>query len=341
MDSLQSPKIWELATALGLSVSASPSDTIVRHCEERAAEMLRDFPDCANPTELLDIMAAVLGTMFEEVRSDDELVDLQQKYCKVKEFGFASLHKDLEGDAYGVTYRRMAASPGERPFVSVIDCRGNKALRAYFTKWHELGHLLILTDPQKVSFRRTHSAGSHKDPEESLVDLIAGHLGFHPRFLLPEIQQVVSFEEIDRIRTKLFPAASVQASANAFTKNHPARCLLIEAKLAHKKEEQTELMQGSFGFFAPPVPKLRVQGTIASGPARTHKLYIPRHFRVPDASVVHRVFSTGEDYGIADECLSIWETSDGKRLQAIPIRVEVRKHFDSVLALISAREDLP
>lgn len=338
MEPLLSPRVWEIASALKLSVSGSPSDAVLRYCERRAEEMLVDFPDCANPTELLEIMAAILGTTFEEVHTDEELLAIQQKYYKLREFGVASLDKDLEGQAYGVTYRRMAAATGQRAFVSVIDCRSNKALKAYFTKWHELGHLLILTDPQRASFRRTHVAPTLKDPEESLVDLIAGQLGFHPRFLLPEIGPTPSFEEVERIRIKLFPEASFQASANAITKNHSARCLLIEAKPDYKKREQLELMQGSLGFFPPPTPKLRVQSSIGSESARTQKFHIPKSFRVPASSIIHQVFDTAADYGRADECLSLWE-SGGKHLNAMSIRVEVRRHFDSVLALIVPLDD--
>jgi hypothetical protein len=339
MDPLQSPKIWRIASALRLSVNGLPADAILRFCDDRAEKILTDFPDCATPTELLDIMAAMLGTTFEEVHSDEELLELQQRYCRAGEFGFATLHKDLDDEAFGVTYRRMAAMPGERAFVSVIDCRGHKALRKYFTKWHELSHLLILTDPQRSGFRRTHGPGTRKDPEEFLVDTIAGHIGFHSRFLLPEIRSVISFGEVDRIRAKLFPEASFQASANAFAKNHGAPCLLIEAKMAFKKDEQQELLQGSFGFFDPPSPKLRVTSVVANGPARERGLYIPKNFRVPQTSIINEAFVGGRDHCSDQECLSLWESSDGKRLNRMPIRIEVRKHFESVLALISAAEE--
>lgn len=335
MDPLQSPQIWEIALALGLAGNGSPADAVLRYCDGRAQSILADFPECASPAELLVIMAAMLGTSFEEVHSDEGLLELQERYCKAGEFGFASLQKDLDGEAYGVTYRRLAIVPGERAFVSVIDHRGNKALRSYFTKWHELGHLLILTDQQRQSLRRTHSPGTRKDPEEALVDTIAGQMGFHSRFLLPEIRSVVSFAEVDRIRAKLFPEASFQASANAFAKNHIAPCLLIEAKLALKKDEQTELLQGSFGFFEPPTPRLRVQSAVASTAAKKQGLYIPKNFRVPEASIVHEVFTDGRGHGVALECLSLWESSDGKFLKPTPIRVEVCKHFESVMALIS------
>ena len=335
MEPLRHPRIWEIAAALRLPSGDSPADAVLSYCDVRIEKVLEDFTDCANPAELLEIMAATLGTLFEEIHSDKELLALQARYCKAGELGFATLHRDLDGDAFGVTYRRMAAAPGERAFVSVIDCRGNKALRAYFTKWHELGHLFVLTDQQRLSFRRTHSPGTRKDPEESLVDAIAGHVGFHPRFLQPEIQRIVSFGEVERIRAKLFPEASFQASANAYAKNHTEPCLLIEAKLALKKGEEAELLQGSFAFLECPDPKLRILSAVPSDVAKQRGLYIPRNFRVPEASIIHKVFIDRRDSDSARECLSLWEASGGKRLKAMTVRVEVRQHFESVLALLS------
>ena len=335
MDRLHSQKIWDIANALRLLPNGSPTDAILAYCVERAEAMLADFPDCATPSDLLEIMAATLGTSFEVVSSDDELLALQKRYVQSGEYGFVNLAKDLHGDVYGVTYRKMAARTGERPFVSVIDCRGDKALRAYFTKWHEIGHLLILTDQQRTTYKRTHARGTSKDPEETLVDVIAGHMGFLPQFLVPEIGSDVTFAEVDRIKGKLCPEASLLASAIAYAKHHHQPCVLIEAKLALKKDEESDLLQGSFGFYEPPTPKLRVQVVVPSEYSKEHGLYIPKNYRVPEASIIHRVHDGLQECGVASECLSLWETSDGKRLATLPVQVEARKSFDAVLALIS------
>lgn len=335
MDRLHSQKIWEIASALRLSSNGSPADAILKFCEQRADAMLADFPDCATPSDLLDIMAATLGTTFEAVRSDEEMTEIQRRYIQSGEFGFVSLDNELHGDVYGVTYRRMTAQTGERVFVSVIDCRGDKGLRSYFTKWHEIGHLLILTDQQRSIYKRTHAHASSKDPEETLVDLIAGHMGFFPQFLLPEIGTEVTFADVDRIRGKLCPEASLLSSAIAYAKHHGQPCLLIDAKLALKKNEEACLSQGSFGFYDPPVPKLRVQSVVPSDNARQHGLYIPKNYRVPESCIIHAVHSGQQDYAAAVECLSLWESSDGKYLGPKAIQIEARKCFDSVLALIS------
>jgi hypothetical protein len=337
MDRLHSQRIWEIASALRLPSNGSPADAILKFCEQRATAMLADFPDCATPSALLDIVAAILGTTFEVIRSDEEMVALQRRYVQSGEFGFASLDKELHGNVYGVTYRRMTARTGERVFVSAIDCRGDKGLRSYFTKWHEIGHLLILTDQQRSTYKRTHVRASSKDPEETLVDLIAGHMGFFPRFLLPESGTAVTFAEVDRIKGKLCPEASFFSTAIAYAKHHGQPCLLIEAKMALKKKEEANLIQGSFGFYDPPVPKLRVQSVVPSNNARQNGLYIPKNYRVPESSVIHLAHNGQQDHAAAGECLSLWESSDGKCLGPMPIQIEVRQSFDSVLALISLR----
>lgn len=74
MDRLHSQKIWDIASALRLTSNGSPADAILAFCEARAAAMLTDFPDCVTPSEMLNLMEATLGTTFEVVRSDDELV---------------------------------------------------------------------------------------------------------------------------------------------------------------------------------------------------------------------------------------------------------------------------
>jgi hypothetical protein len=70
--------------------------------------------------------------------------------------------------------------------------------------------------------------------------------------------------------------------------------------------------------------------------AKQRGLYIPKNFRVPEASIIHAVFVDKRDSASARECLSLWEASGGKRLKAMTVRVEVRQHFESVLALLSA-----
>jgi hypothetical protein len=120
---------------------------------------------------------------------------------------FAGLDKELSEDVFAITYRRNNRETWEPEFVSVIDARGAKALRAYFTKWHELAHLLTLTDQLRLSFRRTHIAKDFNSPEEALMELIAGHFGFYGPMIKPHISGAISFDAIETLRQKALPGS--------------------------------------------------------------------------------------------------------------------------------------
>src|SRR6185437_10914935 len=160
-------KIHSLAADLGIKPSSDPVRDVVRYCEKRVRGFLKDFPDCATLAQLLELCASKLGTRFEEIQSDEQLEEVRGRYLRQNERAFATLTDELGSNVFGVTFKRLSRKPWELPYVSVIDCRGDKNYRSYYTKWHELGHLLILTDQMRLSFRRTHFGLDEKDPEES------------------------------------------------------------------------------------------------------------------------------------------------------------------------------
>jgi len=131
-----------------------------------------------------------------------------------------------------VTLRLQAARPWELPFVSVIDARGDRRKRSYFTKWHEVAHLLLLTNDRRMSFHRTHMSGTEQDPEEALVDLVAGRCGFHRGVVVPHVRGEISFSEIERLRLRLCPESSIQAARLGFAGVWPSPSVLLECKLA-------------------------------------------------------------------------------------------------------------
>src|SRR5919106_2595186 len=178
-----SVSIWKLARDLGIAGSDDPIAAVINFCERRVKKVLETFPDCHTLTDLLDCVAAKLGTIFETVTTDQDLEQIQKKYVLKGEKIFAGLDKELSEDVFAITYRRNNREPWELEFVSVIDARGSKASRAYFSKWHELAHLLTLTDQLRLSFRRTHVAKNSNSPEEALMEVIAGHFGFYGRIV--------------------------------------------------------------------------------------------------------------------------------------------------------------
>ena len=331
----RSYKIHGLAGDLGIKPSGDPVREIVRYCEKRVRRFLRDFPECATLSELLNISASKLGTKFEEIQSDADLDEVRGRYLRQGEKAFAALHDELSANVFGVTFRRLNSKPWELPYVSVIDCREDKKFRSYYTKWHELGHLLILTDQMRLAFRRTHFGLDDKDPEEMLVDMIAGSFGFLPDLIRPMAKGKPSFEEIETIRMHLCAEASQQSSLIGIVKAWPTPCILIQAQMGLKRGERRELSQGDLGFHDGPKEMLRAVQVTSNDAARAANLVIFPNMRIPDCSVIRKVFEGKIAEGEATEDLSWWESSDGGCLPSAKVLVQARSGWDGVRAILS------
>jgi hypothetical protein len=279
--------VWKLARDLGLGSTNDPVAAVIKFCERRVTNILENFPDCNTLTELLDWVAAKLGTLFEIVMSDGDLRQIQKKYVLRDEKIFATLDQELSEDVFAITYRRNHRQLWEPEFVSVIDARGAKASRAYFTKWHELAHLLTLTDQLRLSFRRTHVAKHFNSPEEALMEVIAGHFGFYGPILKPHISGSISFEAIEALRRELCPEASQQAALIGIVKAWPQPCLLLNARLATKKGDA---FQGKLFGSDDSIASLRAVHVTINEAARQDGPAIYENMRVPETSVIYRAF---------------------------------------------------
>jgi hypothetical protein len=124
-------KIHALANDLGIKTTGDPICEIVRFCEKRVKRFLRDFPDCLTLSQLLDISASKSGTKFKEIHSDDQLDEVCTRYLHEGERAFARLHEELSSNVLGVTFNRLSRKAWELPYVSLIDCRGDKQFRSY------------------------------------------------------------------------------------------------------------------------------------------------------------------------------------------------------------------
>lgn len=327
------PQIWTLAADLGLGTSASPSGSILAHVKKRIKQIAKKF-SCANLNSLLEATAGEVGTVFEEVRSDDDLRRIRQKYVGKGEKAFANLENDLHRpDDLAITIRRLHREGWESEFVSIIDCRGDKIYRSYFSRWHELAHLLTLTPQMRLVFRRTHAGPAVQDPEELLMDVIASTVGFFRDFLPGKIGDI-SFERIRQIQEEFCPEASKQAALINIVKVLPQPCILIEARLGFRKAEGATAAQLPVGIHAQTTcPELRAVRVTVNDAAREAGIRFHRNWRVPSSSVISKVFLEG-GYAENTEDLSWWTTSSGGSLPPCRVAVKAKKNWDSVQALL-------
>lgn len=324
-------QIHTLASDLGLQSSANPCQRIVQFVETRVKKIAKTF-GCKTLNDLLIAVANDVGTVFREIRSDADLQMIRDEYVLKGELIFANLYNDLFlPDDYAITIKVHPKQPWEPRFVSVIDCRGEKRFRTYFTKWHELAHLLTLTPQMRLVFRRSHSRENSNDPEERLMDVIASSAGFLPTFMPDGVIGEISFESIMEIKKEFCPDASAQAALIGIVKAFPSPCILVQAELALKKEEA--LVGTQFGCHSRPRPSLRAVHATVNTAAREVGLQFFNKWRVPTTSVIADVFNNG-GYAEADEDLDWWSASSGKRLDSQPVRVKAKKARDSVQALL-------
>lgn len=322
----RNPTIYTLAIDLNLKVMTDPVTAIKEHCHRQIKKFLKDFPHCATLNDLLAISAQRLGTVFHEIHCEADLAQLTNDYAARNEPIAALFAGELTDEVYGITFKLSHPRKFDLPYISLIDCRGSKKRKYYFTKWHELGHLLILTDQRRLSFKRTHALHEFKSPEEAMVDVIAGEFAYYSPMVLPYTKGALTFGAIDSAREALCPEGSYQSALIGLARVWPTPCVLIEAQWAGKK---TAVPGEYFSSFA-----LRAVGALVNDAARMRGIQLHKNFRVPERSVIHKVFSEGLPGGEAIEDLSWWESSDGTSLDELRITVSAKRVGDTVYALL-------
>lgn len=331
-----SPVIWRLAKDLGIKKASNPVEDILKFCEKKIKKILKEFSDCNTLHELLKAVAAKLNTEFCEIYNDADLESIKSRFISKGEKIFSNLEAELTNEVLGITFKLINRDPWEREFVSVIDCRGDKGFRAYFTKWHELAHLLVLTDQQRLKFMRTNLESAKVDPEEAMVDIIAGRFGFYPPFIQKNAHDCdLTFDRIDAMRAELCPESSIQAALIGFVQAWPKPCILAFCELALKESEKALAAQRRFNFLVGPTPLLRATKITLNKAAQETSFMIHRNMRVPKVSVIHNLHDGYENFAEAKENLFLWESSDGRRLNDVPIMVRAKRYSHGIFALIN------
>ena|SRR5256885_4789247 len=328
-------QIWTLAKDLDLNPKEDPIAAIVQYCVQCLRAFLAEFP-CKTLSELLKVAEAKLDTKFIDIHSDEDLHRVRDEFVRKGEEQFKLLEKYLGEQVYAITFLRLNPKKGDRRYVSVIDCRGEKGWRAYFSRWHELAHLLTLTSQMRLRFCRSHAESDLKDPEEKLMDVIAGEIGFLPEITKHHIDGSISFAKLDELREVLCPEASFQSCLYGFSRIWPEPCCLIETGLGYKKSEEARLTQNLFDFCDSPTEKFRVLHVHSNKKARASAIFVPKYMRVPETSVIYKIFQDGLSDGEAVEDLCWWESSNGKCLDSRTVFVQARRSGDRVFALITS-----
>ena len=331
-----------IALARELGLGGNPVEAIVRFCEEKIGCWAADFGAVKSVAALEELVAEHLQVIFEEVCSDDDLERIIAKYVAQGEYVFATLGHKLDPETFGLTIKRKYCRPesGDK-YVAVIDCRGEKVTRRFFTRWHEIAHLLVLEKELDAPVCRS----SH-DPIERLMDEIAGRVGFYepifgPVFAREHSKPLLEFRTVEAIRNAYCDKASFQSTLFACHRRMNTPVVYVEAEVKYKADEERRLRSKQRKLFQddPPVAKLRVGLAVPNPAAIERGFRIVPNMRVPEDSAIHKLHSDASaEQASGTENLESWEFSDGNSLPDCEVWVDARKVGDRVMAIVQPLE---
>jgi hypothetical protein len=346
------PKVVKLAKDLGLDWHGDCLVAVRAHALAQVEAIKCGSPIPVGDLDALRLMVAdKFRVRLEFINEDADIERIATQYLDFHPFLRQRLVVEFaRGSTEGITLEREQWEPRFFKYLAVVDARGDRAPRAYFTAWHELTHLLIY--PAQLpfpEFRRTPPATERaKDPIESVVDHVAGRLAFHPPFFAPALDQAVvehgglSFEAIEAARDAAAPTASLFATAMGSIQVLRSPALFVAADMALKAEERrfSGSHQQAFGFAAAMIQEqLRLTTVAPNDFVARSRLAIRRSMRVPADSVLAQAHASSGDLTVgADEDQGWWETSRGGALPPLSIRVEAVRRGRYVYGLIMPLE---
>lgn len=338
-------EVIQMAANLGLDWKTAPTAAIINFCKERIAGWVAVAPDTHTLDELEALVCHELRLTIEEFNSDEELDGVIAKYVGKGEFVFATQRDGFGPETFATLIRRENATPScPDQFVALIDCRGEKVHRRFFTRWHEIAHVLTLVRGQMAL--PFHRSTTNRDPVEQLMDKIAAEVGFFDDIFGPGVRSAVaaagglSLDLVEQIRSTQCSRASFLATLIAVVARAPVPAVSIEVGWGYKKSEERRLRDPGLFPEVKPKPVLRVLSVGCNAAALEAGLRIHRNMRVPDSSVIARVIEDPIAWGArmplkAVESLEDWTTSSGGPIGEGSVTVEARRHGDHVIALIT------
>lgn len=346
MDNLdRSKEVRVIASQMGVQ-GVSPTLGIIDTCLDRVASWIKNKP-VKTFSQLEELVCEKLNLVFEMIHCNEDLNLLAEKYAKDGDPAFGYIKNCFDEKTFGTLFRRSKTDKkGSRRYVAFIDCRGDKAQRSYFSKWHEISH--VMTDFGQMEM--FHRSTSDKDDTEQLMDRIAGELGFYDDIFDPILKSEMvgkdrlTFDVVEKVQSRICDQASFQSTLIACCKRIRKAIVYVEAAMKLKKNElqalesnQDDFLQSEFAD-SMPTPKLRAWLVKPNKQALNEGIDIHRNMLVPENSVIYRLYNS-ESGDLVDaqgyECLGDWKHSNGSTLEQVDVYIEARKYKDSLYALVS------
>lgn len=336
-------QLRSVAKRLGLPLRGGTEDAIIQYCKSAVEKWILAHGQPQTLTDLLHLVTGSLNLDVAEIREDRDLEQLLRRIPPDHEPAMARLQTELDDRTDAITLQRRYHRSWERPYLAVINCRGWHAFRKYFSKWHEVVHLLL--DGKQLSFAFRRTPVMRREPEEMLVDRVAAALAFYPDIFDPVFREELksagrlTFEVVDRVRQRVAPEASRHATLLACLRHCPYPVCFVRAGMGYKREEEQSLTDPQTNFFPKEVPKpqlkLRVREAAANPAVEQLGIRVHKNMEVPPSSVVASAFK--DPFGLPHtgcESLQAWRTSASGPIGYGEVDVEAIRLEEEVWGLL-------
>lgn len=343
------PRLQTLARELGITARGDVLRRLRTFAVGKVEEWSRSVP-VTSSSDLLRLAGSFLSVRLVFIRDDTDLDALAKELEHVSPLIRQQLSVEFEErDTLGCLMSHSVQHPGDTCFVALIDARGPRAVKAYFTAWHEISHLLV-HPPQLAfeGFRRVTEGLDRKDPLEVLVDQIAGELAFYEPLVGPALKEIIGESEdltlarIDTWRAAIAPEASFLATATAAVRMLDRPAAFVAAKPKLKKNEARAVASAQLHLssdLGPPAvtAKLRAAVVIANDAAKAAGFRVFPQMRIPASSIMSQAFNGAALSSLrASEDQSDFEAS-GRHLPPLALGVEAQFFRPVVYALLLPR----
>ena len=339
--------VTALAEALGVPAAGGASVAVVRFCRQRLDAWVGEASHTRSIDDVERAVCDQLGLTIEEAWTDAELLEISRRYLAGGEPVFACLAAQFDSATYAVLIRRRQPDQGGREqHVAVIDCRGAKKHRRFFSRWHEIAHMMTL--PPTVD-APVHRSRGDRSGLERLMDAIAAELGFYEPLFAPMVAAEVksagglTFSGVERVRRAFSLSASFEATLGACVERLAAAAGLIEAGLGFNAEEERQFATERLPSRRPK-PRLRVLKTVGNEAARAVGFVVRPHCRVPEQSALQRVFFDREglagarEIELIEDC-DLWRSA-GLSWPGVQMRMVAIDRRDRLMVLLFPQENV-
>ena len=312
-----------------LGISTDPEDSgfdndVINACLKKIQPIVR-ASGASTGEMVLQSLADHFSVQFEEVRSQDDIDALEEKYLREKkEIGFAQLQEEMSHpNVDALLFQRIPAKEHDTDkWVAVLNLRKSEA-RSYWNRAHELAHRIAEPPQGMLPFKR-HQL-ERANPIERLMDVVAAELAFYPDLFSPLVEnncgKDLTFETIGDLKSNFAASCSQLAAMNAVVKAWPKPALVLTAlKKGRKGKPNLDVA-------------LRVLPQARNKAARDEELFVFSNMRVPKQSPIAEAFQKQIPVkGI--ENLKNWRTSGGRCLRNVNVLTCATPGFDGAIYVV-------